>query len=168
MKQLFEITAKTILPALSLIICFSGIPCAQIPDKTTAEEKDIEVPIIRRIGSRYFRCYFEKGIYDETKFKKLLTAERCQYADEFLKTNFNAQTLIGYSVGGDCFMRASAKVYRNDHQKKYKVEITNYWGRCRAGGSYEDWLTIEKIPADYKLEFNVMKSDSAEIVPLIN
>lgn len=165
MKQLLERIVQTFSFILVLIVCFVSYPKAQILEKDT---DDIEIPIIQKIGSTFYNCYSNNGIYDETSFKKLIALKPCEYAGAFLKPDFNTQTLIGYRVSGDCFMRVSVKVFRNDHRKKYKVEITNYWGRCRAGGSFEGWLTIDKIPADYNLEFHVILSDHMTKRPLFD
>lgn len=163
MKRLPERIIKTFLFILILIVCFVSYLKAQILEKSP---DDKEVPIIPKIGSRYYHCYFDNGVYDETRFNKLIALKRCEYAGAFLKPDFNTQTLIGYQVGGDCFMSVSVKVMRNDKQKKYRVAITNYWGRCRAGGTFEGWLIIEKIPADYTLEFHEIKSDARTKSPL--
>jgi hypothetical protein len=50
------------------------------------------------------------------------------------KPDFKTQTLIGYRVYGDCHVRASASVFRDDKAKKYEIRIRNIWGGCRAGG----------------------------------
>ena len=161
---MLERLVKPFLLALVLTGCLVSYPKAQILEKSA---EDIEVPIIQKIGSTYFRCFFNNGIYDETNFKKLIATKKgCGYAGALMKPDFNTQTLIGYGVGGDCHMKASVKVFRSDTRKKYIIKITTYWGRCRAGGSFEGWLTIEKIPADYSLEFH--KSESATNFPLLN
>lgn len=117
----------------------------------TVEEK--EVKIKRQIGSRYFSCFVDGNkIYDAEGLKKLATQKDCSIAN-VLKVDFAKEDLLGYRVGGDCFITAEAKVFRNDAKKNYEVRIFNYWGGCRAGGSFVGWLVIDKIPKDYNLEF---------------
>ena len=65
--------------------CFVYSPKAQILEKATEES---EVPIIQNIGSRYFRCYFDNGIYDQPSFQKLISTKDCEYASAFLKPDF--------------------------------------------------------------------------------
>ena len=92
-------------------------------------------------------------VYETESFKKLMADEECSMA-RILKVDLTKQSLIGYRVGGDCFMRADSKVFRSDLTKTYQVQIFNYWGGCRAGGTYVGWLVIDKIPDDYKVEFS--------------
>lgn len=119
-----------------------------------------EVMIHQQIGSRYFRCFIAKNmVYDNESFKTLMADKECSMA-RILKVDFTKQSLIGYRVGGDCFMQANSKVFRNDSTKTYQVKIFNYWGGCRAGGTYVGWLVIDKIPNDYKVEFSQVLTEN--------
>lgn len=119
-----------------------------------------EVMIHQQIGSRYFRCFIAKNmVYDNESFKTLMADKECSMA-RILKVDFTKQSLIGYRIGGDCFMQATFKVFRNDSTKTYQVKIFNYWGGCRAGGTYVGWLVIDKIPNDYKVEFSQVLTEN--------
>ncbi len=120
----------------------------KFPDET-------EVPVLRRTGSRYSRCYTENTVYTEESFNKLVAGSKdCSDLPSLLKPDFKKQTLIGFHLGGDCFMRAAAKVVRSDKEKIFTVRIKNIWGGCRAGGSFNGWLLVDKIPADYRVRFS--------------
>ena len=123
----------------------------------TATEQ--EVKIHQKIGSRYIRCFLaENKIYDKDGLEKLVADEKCSIVN-ILKVDFSKQTLIGYRMGGDCFMRGDAQVFLNETTKTYKVRLINYWGGCRAGGSFVGWLVIDKIPEDYKVEFSKLNAE---------
>ena len=137
-----------ILSPLVLILCAAFQIAAQVSDEA-------KVPVVQEIGSRYSRCWnVENRVYDEDAFKKLAADKNCSYASEKLKVDFKKHTLIGYEARGDCFIHADAEVFRSDKTKTYSVKIRNVWGGCRAGGSFEGWLVIEKIPPGYKVEFS--------------
>ena len=50
-------------------------------------------------------------------------------------------------------MRVERHVTFDRASKTYTVTIENYWGRCRAGGSYNGWFTMDKIPVGSKVRF---------------
>lgn len=135
---------RNLLIIFVFILCFASVGSSQT--KT-------EVPIVQQIGSKDFRCYpLENRIVYKELFEKIKEKEECSYLD-LLKIDFSKHTLISYRVGGDCFMTVTTDVFRDDEAKTYTVQINNYWGRCRAGGRFEGWLVIEKIPTDYKIDF---------------
>lgn len=142
---------KKFAKSLLIIITF----CFAFPTQAQTEETT-EVKIHQKIGSRYFRCFLGANkVYDEESLKKIASNKDCS-AVNLLKVDFNKQSLIGYRVGGDCFMRADSKVFRNERTKTYQVKIFNHWGGCRAGGSFVGWAVVDKIPDDYKVEFSVI------------
>jgi Fe-S cluster assembly iron-binding protein IscA len=147
-KFLFAVSFLTVCSAFSLN--------AQIA-KTNEET---EVPVIKKIGSSRFECRFrEDAVIDEEKFEKIVADKQCSYLKDTLKVDFTKQTLIGFHIRGDCFVSAAAKVFRSDETKKYKVRIKNIRGGCRAGGSFQGWLIIEKIPAGFAVEFEETRVD---------
>jgi hypothetical protein len=97
-------------------------------------------------------------VIDEETFKKIIADKECTSNEPF-KVDFTKQTLIGYHVHGDCFVSATARVFRRESEKKYQVRVKKIWGGCRAAGSYQDWLVIEKIPAGYAVEFTETRVD---------
>ena len=97
-------------------------------------------------------CYVRgDGIYDDEKLKPLLANPKCVERLRALNFDHKTQTLIHYSAGGDCHMRLRTKIFRSDTDKKYLLVINNVYGGCRAGGSREGWMVIDKIPEGYSL-----------------
>lgn len=144
----------SLIPAFVFVFIFATSVFSQIEE---------EVTIIEQIGTRNSRCHgLENGIIDEEKFKKLKADKSCSQI-KFLEPDFSAQTLIGYHVGGDCFLTVDTTVFRNYKTMTYTVKIYNQWGRCRASGSFQGFLLIGKIPADYKLEFEEIKVEDFKI-----
>ena len=141
---------KLLLLIFVMTVCYALMLRAQMPGET-------EVPIQKESGSRNFRCYsLHNAVYDEQNFKELAKDENCQQT-KGLQVDFTRQTLIGYRIGGDCFILGDAAVFRNDSTKTYQVRVKNYWGGCRAGGWFSGWLVVDKIPEDYKVEFSELK-----------
>lgn len=92
-------------------------------------------------------------VYNDESLKKLLAFEQCAKtlkADQF---DLKKQTVIGYSVGGDCHMRLENRLYRDDAKKMFTLVFKNVWGGCRAGGWRYGLIAIDKIPADYRVKF---------------
>jgi hypothetical protein len=92
-------------------------------------------------------------VYNEESLKALLAFDQCAKtlkADQF---DLKKQTIIGYSVGGDCHMRLENKLYRDDAKKMFTLVSKNIWGGCRAGGWRHGLVTIDKISADYRVKF---------------
>jgi hypothetical protein len=137
--------------ALSLlIICPAVFINAQIKDET-------EVPVLNEAHSRNWECVQrENSIVSKEAFGKILADEDCSNLKKTLDVDFEKQTLISYTVRGDCLVLAAAKIFRSDAEKKYTVRIRTSSGGCRAAGSFQSWLVIEKIPNDYKVEFDEM------------
>ena len=121
---------------------------------------ETEVPLLQNSGSISARCYsLENAVYDEQKFNNLTSAENCSNPKTILNIDFTKQTLIGYQVRGDCQVHGFGKVFRNESAKTYQVKITTIFGSCRASGQISGWLIIDKIPAEYKVEFSEFKVD---------
>jgi len=133
------------------VLCPAFYINAQNPVKIV---KEIEVPILKSIDWGNVRCRVRKNIVipDEQKFKEFIAEADCSSA-KISEIDFARQTLIVYDVLGDCMVSAVAKVFRNDSEKKYTVRIKKIWGGCRAAGSSQEWLVIEKIPPGYTTEF---------------
>lgn len=140
-----------------VISLFTG--CLGLSLNAQNSDGEAEVPVIQQIGSKSYGCYRENGIIDEEKHKTIAD-KNCSELYKLLKIDFAKHTLIGYGAGGDCFLRVKAAVFRSDESKKYTVRIKNYWGGCRAGGSFQGWLVIEKIPPGYTIDFVETKVDS--------
>lgn len=124
--------------------------------KITDEKNEKVVPIIKQIGSRYFRCYNENEVFQNAYEAERGTkgGDKCINPVDVLKVDFEKQTLISFTAGGDCFMQARAKVFRNDATKTFRVNVMKKYGGCRAGGFFDGWLVIDKISADYKVGFS--------------
>jgi hypothetical protein len=105
-------------------------------------------------------CYIRgDGIYDEEKLKPLLANPKCAEFLRALNIDHKTQTLIRYSARGDCHMRLRTKIFRSDTDKKYLLIINNVYGGCRAGGSREEWMVIDKIPEGYGLNISEVRVD---------
>lgn len=145
-----------VLFAVSFLAAFFAFSAsAQIPKSS----EETEVAIIKQSASQHFGCRrIENEVVDEEKFKKIIAAKECSPAEP-LEVDFTRQTLISYHISGDCFVYGTAKVFRHDGAKKYKVRIKNVGGGCRAAGSFQGWLVIEKIPAGYAVEFTETRVD---------
>ena len=155
MFQLSPKHLKFLMIICALTGCFGFSATAQISEKTVNE---VEVPALRKFGSKNSGCFTQNHVVDEAMFKRLIADSNikkdCVEMYKSLGVDFAKQTLISYRAGGDCFLRVTARVFRNDKRKTYTVRIRNRWGGCRAGGSFHGWLVIEKIPSTYKVEFS--------------
>ncbi|MET0753131.1 MAG: hypothetical protein ABWZ66_07150 [Pyrinomonadaceae bacterium] len=130
--------------------------CAIFPARGQTNE-EIEVPVLKEVHSRNWECVQkENSVVSKEAFRKILADARCTNLRKTLEVDFEKQTLISFSVSGDCFVSGDGKIFRSDAEKKYTVRIRKRGGGCRAAGSYQNWLVIEKIPNDYKVEFNEM------------
>lgn len=94
----------------------------------------------------------EDGVFDEAALQKLFTIPKCEDSIKAMNLDLSRQTLVGYSVGGDCHMRVSVRTFRSDRDKKYLTIINNIYGGCRAGGWRSGWIILDKMPAGYTLE----------------
>lgn len=142
---------------------------------TSTEPAEVEVPIIHSISSRqpgFGYCgSFAKEVgpdVTEEEFGQLTSPgseraasfkkERCSFLSR-LKVDFNRESLLTYGVNGDCFVRATARVFRNDANREYVLRITKIYGGCRAAGSFEEWLVVEKLQSDYELKVEIRQRD---------
>jgi hypothetical protein len=131
--------------------------------KAQPDAEGAEVPIIKKFGARRTSCVTEKnGVIDEEKFRQIAARKDCANLGPRLDVDFQQETLIGFKVYGDCFVRAAAKVFRHDHAKKYTVRIKNISGGCRATGAFQGWLVVEKTRPGYEVEFVETRIDFNE------
>ena len=157
MKFLLTIFAIAAMQILS-------VSAQENSDKSSDEKSETVVPVIKQIGSRYFRCYNEDKIFQNAYEAERGTkgGDKCINPVDVLKVDFQKQTLISYQARSDCFMQARARVFRNDAAKTFRVKILKKPGGCRAGGQFDGWLVVEKIPADYKVEFSETEVEDFE------
>lgn len=146
--------------ALLTVILSADVPAhAQLPAGYVEIQPVNHVPMLSRMRPGT-DCYIrDDGIYDEEKLKPLLAKPQCAEQLRALNVDHKTQTLIGYSARGDCHMRLYTKIFRSDTDKKYLLVINNVYGGCRAGGSREGWMVIDKIPEGYGLNIREVRVD---------
>jgi uncharacterized protein YqkB len=156
---------KILLMIVALVTAQTFAASAQDNSKNTNENNtEIAVTIIKQSGSRRFRCIEKPGVfnYEYDLQSRVEGNPDCVNPFDLLKVDSNKQTLIGYRVLGDCFVHARAEVFRNDETKIYRVNIRKKSGGCRAGGIFQGWIVVEKLPADYKTEFSETNADESD------
>jgi hypothetical protein len=140
-----------------------------VEDKSrVAETTEVDVPIIHEINSRQLGSGYcglkladSGAVIDEEVFRKLIaprpqtarnrSADRCAFLKS-LKIDFSKHSLLVYRVSGDCFIRGTARVTRDDTARKYTLSITKIYGGCRAAGSFEGWIVVDKLLPDHTVE----------------
>lgn len=138
---------------------------AQISEKDGAAKKEFVVPVVRQLGSRKFGCAImsKSGVFNsEWELRSIKGGDNCLNPIKLLGIDFAKHTLISYQVAGDCFVRAKAGVFRRDEAKTYHVRITERYGGCRAGGRFQGWVVVDKIPDHYKVVFSERRLKSGE------
>lgn len=152
-------------PAFLILYALALIAAAVIAAKAQPAGYT-EVPQVPGRGSAIFNfnnadgCRLrEGGIYDAEKLRSLREVSKCAETIDSLNLDLTKHTLIGWSAHSDCHMRAIAKVFRSEAEKKYLVVINNIYGGCRAGGSRSGWIVIDKIPADYTFNIKEVRVD---------
>lgn len=147
------------LAALTLL----ALPAVPSPAHGLQGGGETVVPIIKTVTSRHCADMAD-GVVDEESFRKMASDEGCSALKE-LDVDFNSQTLIAVSVSGDCFVRASVELRRDDDAKKYTCTIKKVYGRCRAAGFFERWVVVDKLRPEYALEFTTVTSDGDDDAP---
>jgi hypothetical protein len=136
---------------------FGGLVTAQNSEKA---ESETNVPILKQQGiKRRFGSGEATLVIEEATFNELLTKKENEALKQ-LDVNFSSQTLIAVTVYGDCFVRSSVSVTRDDKAKKYLCRVTKINGGCRATGQYQNWFVIEKLRPEYTLEFIHLKAEN--------
>jgi|SRR5450432_455009 len=145
-------------PFALLLFCAVLLPAPTWQARPPASPTDeVAIPIVDEAVSRVF-CSprWEPGpIVDQESFKKLREAECFSFLKK-LDVDFSKHSLIAYRIRGDCMVHGSIKITRNDTLKKYTFVVTKYYGGCRAAGSSQGIVVIEKLRPDYAIE-NVEK-----------
>lgn len=141
-----------------------SVSAQENPAKTIGAKTETRVPVVRQFGSRYFRCDNKEEIFRNAYEVESRTkgGEKCVNPVDLLQVDFDKQTLISYAARGDCFITARARVFRNEAAKAFRVQILKKSGGCRAGGQFDGWLAVEKIPNDYKVEFSETEVEDFE------
>jgi hypothetical protein len=120
-------------------------------------ERETEVTIIKKLNAKArFGNLERKAIIDEKAFHELLKDKNNSFLNQ-LDVDFSRHTLIAVTVQGDCFVRATVSMARDDAAKKYLCRVTKIYGGCRAAGTFQSWILIEKIPPEYSIEFIELK-----------
>lgn len=145
----------------------------------SAQPTRVEIPILQQVDSRragFGHCGYPSKtagpVVEEEEFRKLIVpkatgmepslSDRCVFLKR-LEVDFDRQTLLRYGVNGDCFVRATARVFREDSTKTYVLRITKIYGGCRAGGSFEGWLVIDKLNPEYRIEVELFERNESDV-----
>jgi hypothetical protein len=159
MHSVSKITAWLSSAALTL----AALPAVPSPAHGLQGGAETVVPVVKTATAR--RCgNVADGVVDEETFRKMASDEGCSALKD-LDVDFNSQTLIVVTVRGDCFVRASVEIKRDDDAKKYTCEVRKVYGGCRAAGRFERWVVVEKLRPEYKLEFATVTSERDEEAP---
>lgn len=133
-------------------LTLAALPALASPSHARRQESEgTAVPILQTTTSR--NCAdISEVVVDEETFGKLASTEKCAFLKK-LDIDFSTQTLMVVTVRGDCFVRASVELSRDDAAKKYTCHIKRVFGGCRAAGRFERWVVVEKLRPGYELEF---------------
>lgn len=142
-----------VIAALTAAAVPARLAYAQAPKSAETDIKITQKLNIRRHG--HWGNREASSVIDEQTFKDLLTQKE-NAALQYLKIDFSTQTLFVVTVRGDCFVRSSVTLTRDDAAKKYLCRVTKIYGGCRAAGTMQSWIVIDKIPPEYRLEFIAM------------
>jgi hypothetical protein len=140
---------------LAVFVCSVTAQNFQQPEHETKVTVLQQLDLTRRYGNQEGYLVIEENV-----FKELLTKEQNAALKE-LTIDFSTQTLIAVTVQGDCNISASVNLTRDDTTKKYLCRITKMYGGCRAAGTFQSWIVIEKIHPEYTVEFIMMKAEKA-------
>ena len=156
MRQSFNRCAKSFFLYALLITVFACTVVAKNSPQTQHETKMTvlkQLDLTRRYGNREGNVVIEEKV-----FKELLTKEENAFLKE-LNMDFSTQTLIAVTVQGDCHIDASVTITRDDMARKYLCRVTKINGGCRAAGTFQNWIVIEKMRPEYTIEFIAMKPE---------
>ncbi len=78
---------------------------------------------------------------------------------KFEKPDFNEHIILGQTYYGDCHMIIYPQVIKNDADKTYTLRTKSKYGGCRAGGSRELWIIIQKPEDQYLIKFEEVAVD---------
>jgi hypothetical protein len=148
-----------------LCCLLAGLFAAPVAAQNSEQaESEIKVPILKQLGMKgRFGIREMNRVIEEAAFKDLLSRKENENLKQ-LDVNFSTQTLIAVMVYGDCFVRSSVSVTRDDTAKKYLCRVTKIYGGCRASGQYQNWFVIEKLRPEYTLEFIEMKTENKWLI----
>jgi hypothetical protein len=143
-----------------LCILFTTIiACVVVAQNSEQTEAETNVPILKQTTTRgHWSTRDANGVISEESFKEFLTQKENAFLKE-LNVDFSTQTLISVTVRGDCHVRASVNITRDDEAKKYLCKVTKIYGGCRAAGRIQKWFVIEKLRPEYTIEFTEMKAE---------
>lgn len=84
----------------------------------------------------------------------------CQNQYAFTPFDFSQKTLLGqYAYDGGCSVDFNRDVVRDDVNKIVNYSIyTIPSGRCEMLGTSENWILVPKVPDDYAVNIQVLKS----------
>jgi hypothetical protein len=155
MRHSFNKLAKLVFITAMLVVASVTYPMAQGQEQS---DKETEVTFIKQVDKKGRYGNRESNlIIDEQAFNELLKNENNAFLKEF-EVDFSRHTLIAITVQGDCFVRATVTLARDDDKKRYLCRVTKRYGGCRAAGTFQSWILIEKIPPEYTIEFVEMKA----------
>jgi hypothetical protein len=148
-------TAHFFLSVL-LTTIFAHVLMAQNSEQTEHETK---VPILKQRNTKgHWGTRDANGVISEENFKEFLTKKENAFLKE-LNVDFSTQTLISATVRGDCHIRASINITRDDKAKKYFCRVTSIYGGCRAAGRFQSWIVIERLRPEYTIEIIELKAE---------
>lgn len=82
----------------------------------------------------------------------------------FLEIDFSEKTLLGkYTFAAGCSINFIRHVFRDNSSKEiiYSINVSEI-GRCEKAVYSMNWILIPKIPSDYKVKFEVVKTFKEE------
>jgi len=107
----------------------------------------------------YHKLQEEIIIYTKEDYKKFQDSIKefydCNWTIPAPEIDFSREILLGkYVKGGGCETIFNKKVYRSDESKKviYSINVKRK-GLCAKLAQSNNFITIDKIPLDYEIEF---------------
>lgn len=103
-------------------------------------------------GPRF--CFFDDNVIESDSEYAALQS-KCPEMEAAI--DFNKETLIVRSEGGDCHVRFTHDFYLDTVRRKMVWIVYNYYGGCRAAGGRRFWCMVPRLPQGYTVEMKTYR-----------
>ncbi len=175
-KYTYEVSILEIGMCIPLILNNNWIIVDKITDDYTVEFKVIKIPPSSETKIIPFEEFELKCVGGSPNTEYVINSE-AEFNDQILKNipnpnsiscddyqipvpDFSTKTLLGKGIDfSGCDQIITRSLVLEGSAKKYIYTVTvEEIGSCEPGGYTSNWITVDKIPSDYTVEFNVVKT----------
>jgi len=152
--------SKTFKIFTILMLFIFLLPVSILKAQTSSSKNDsIKIEILNHVTIKNCNLPIWDSLIlidDSASFNTFVKSAECRDFDR-PKVDFSKYSIIALYTFADCAASFNVEAVKYEQQKMIHFIIKNFYGGCAGMSTFANFITIDKIPADYRISKDVIR-----------